>query len=97
MTAERDRFWQRAFAALVGIAKGWTGNVADREDLAQRALTEAWMATPEETDAAALVRRAAWIMRGHLSHERRARKRRAKEQWVGAAVRSTTRWSACSR
>ncbi|HEY5243365.1 MAG TPA: hypothetical protein VIJ22_17915 [Polyangiaceae bacterium] len=47
MTAERDRFWQRAFAALVGIAKGWTGNVADREDLAQRALTEAWMATPE--------------------------------------------------
>jgi DNA-directed RNA polymerase specialized sigma24 family protein len=89
MAKERDEFWRRAFAALVNIAKGWTENAADREDLAQKALTEAWMATPEETDAAALVRRAAWIMRGHLSHERRARKRRQKEEWVGAAVETS--------
>jgi len=53
--AERSTLWRRAFAALVAIANGWTRNPADSEDLAQRALTEAWTATPDETDARGVV------------------------------------------
>ncbi|HEY3819854.1 MAG TPA: hypothetical protein VGL81_21965 [Polyangiaceae bacterium] len=86
---ERGKFWQRAFAALVVIAKRWTGNAVDAEDLAQQALTEAWTETPDETDVAALVRRAAWTMKGLLSNERRGRKRRGTERWLGAAAETS--------
>ena len=89
MDAERSKLWRRAFAALVAIATGWTRNPADSEDLAQRALTEAWMATPDETDVAVLVRRAALAMKGLLSNQRRATKRRGDERWLGAAAETT--------
>ena len=87
--AERSKLWRRAFAALVAIANGWTRNPADSEDLAQRALTETWMATPDETDVAALVRRAALAMKGHLSNQRRAAKLRGDPRWLGAAEEAT--------
>jgi len=86
---ERSKLWRRAFATLVAIANGWTRNPADSEDLAQRALTEAWMATPDETDVAALVRRAALAMKGFLANQRRATKRRGDERWLGAAAETT--------
>jgi DNA-directed RNA polymerase specialized sigma24 family protein len=86
---ERSKLWRRAFAALVAIANGWTRNPADSEDLAQRALTEAWTATPDETDVAALVRRAALAMKGHLSNQRRAAKRRGDERWRGVVAEKT--------
>ena len=89
MDPERSKLWRRAFATLVAIANGWTRNPADSEDLAQRALTEAWTATPDEADVAALVRRAALAMKGHLSNQRRATKRRGDERWLGAAVEAT--------
>jgi hypothetical protein len=83
---ERRKLWGSAFGRLVSIANGWTRNTADSEDLAQRGLTDAWMAKPDETDVAALVRRGALAMKGHLTNHRRATKRRRDERWLGAAA-----------
>ena len=89
MTDAQRTIWGQAFASLTAIAKGWTRNAADSEDLAQTALTEAWTEAPDETDVAALVRRAAWIMKGNLANQRRAAKRRGSERWLGAAAETT--------
>jgi hypothetical protein len=86
---ERAEFWSKAFTALVCIAKGWTKNTADSEDLAQSALTQAWAATPDETDVRAMVQRAALLMKGLLSNKRRDGKRRQKDAWLGAAVETS--------
>jgi hypothetical protein len=86
---ERNLFWGKAYAALVRIAMAWTHNAADSQDLAQSALTEAWAATPDEKDASALVKRAAWIMKGMLGNERKGRKRRGDERWLGGAVEAS--------
>jgi hypothetical protein len=86
---DRSKVWGSAFARLVAIAKGWTRNAVDSEDLAQRGLTEAWTATPDETDVAALVRRGALAMKGALANQRRATKRRGDERWLHAASETT--------
>jgi len=78
-----------AFPRLVNIAVRWTArNHADAEDLAQRALTDAWAAHsgPPFTDVAELVRRAASIMKGLFLNGRRAQKRRDDPQWLPAAA-----------
>jgi hypothetical protein len=74
-----------AFPVLVRIGLRWTRSQADAADLAQQAILDAIAESPNPADAKAFVARAATLMRGRLSNQRAASRRRLDERWLSAA------------
>jgi DNA-directed RNA polymerase specialized sigma24 family protein len=87
---ETDKFWEKAFVALVNIARSRGAQASDAEDLAQNALVATWAEKGERGDLRAFVLRAAASMRQNASNERRATRRREDKAWLAEAAERTS-------